>query len=140
MYKKLISSLLVIAVLNFVGCYSTEIVSPNQYKEYEFSGGAPSDILVKMNNLKEYRFAKGKYSIKADSLYGNGFEMVNYFEGTYAVSFEGTIPLSQIESIQYEENNTTATTFLVLGIIAVVAIIALAVDYANALGDGFFSN
>ena len=65
-------------------------------KEYEYSGGIPSDILVRLNNLKEYRFATGGYVIKEDSLYGKGFELVNDSHQP----FEGTIPLSQIESIQ----------------------------------------
>ena len=128
MYKKLITSLLVVAFLNFVGCYSTEIVSPTQYKEYEYKGGVPDDIIVKTSNLKEYRFAKGKYSIKADSLYGIGFERVNDNYQT----FKGTIPLSQIESIQYDEKNTTATTLLVVGIIITVVIII-----ARLIGQGY---
>jgi hypothetical protein len=125
MVKKSMIYITLFSFLNFVGCYSTEIVSPNEYKEYEISGGEQSDILVKMKNLKEYRFARGKYSIKADYLYGNGFEMLNYFEATYANSFKGSIPLSQIESIQYKEENTTVTTFLVLGIIVGAVVIAM---------------
>ena len=119
MLKKILIYLILFSFLHLAGCYSTEIVSPNQYKEYEFSDGNSSYILVKMNNLKEYRFAKGKYSIKADSLYGNGFERVN---DNYQ-PFNGTIPISQIESIQYEEKNTAVTILLVAGIVAGVVII-----------------
>jgi hypothetical protein len=120
MYKKLISSLLVVALLNLVGCYSTEIVSPNEYKEYVERGDIPSEILVRLINFKEYRFATGGYVFKEDSLYGKGFELVN---DSYQ-PFEGSIPFSQIESIQYEESNTVAT-YLLLGIIVVPFILMM---------------
>ena len=76
MIKKIVTYLLLFSFLHFVGCYSTDIVAPNQYKKYIEKGEIPSEILVRLYNLKEYRFSPWSYIIKEDSLYGEGFELL----------------------------------------------------------------
>jgi len=126
MIKKIVTYLLLFSFLHFVGCYSTDIVAPNQYKKYIEKGELPSEILVRLYNLKEYRFAAWEYVIKEDLLYGEGFELVNdSFQ-----PFEGTIPLSQIQLIQYEKKDSKKTNQLVLaiGAVAIVGILFLLAD------------
>ena len=129
MIKKIVTYLLLFSFLHFVGCYSTDIVAPNQYKKYIEKGELPSEILVRLYNLKEYRFAAWEYVIKEDLLYGEGFELVNdSFQ-----PFEGTIPLSQIQSIQFEKKDSKKTNQLVLAICG-VAIIGILLGLAASFG------
>jgi hypothetical protein len=139
MYKKLISSILVVALLNLVGCYSTAIVHPNQFKMNEKKGDNPSEIIVRLSNHKEYLFGIGRYIITEDSLYGKGAELVN---DNYR-PFEGSIPISQIQSIEYEKKDSGKTTSLivisVLGGLLIIGIL-LAVGFAVGLGESSPSN
>jgi len=139
MYKKLISSILVVALLNLVGCYSNVVVNPNQFKKYVKAGDNPSEIIVRLSNHKEYLFAIGRYIIKEDSLYCKGAELVN---DNYR-PFEGSIPISQIQSIEYEKKDAGKTTKFVVGAVLVGLLIILIVFYVEtkkavgeALGKG----
>jgi hypothetical protein len=135
MIKKIVTYLLLFSFLHFVGCYSTDIVAPNQYKKYIEKGEIPSEILVRLYNLKEYSFAPWSYIIKEDSLYGEGFELVN---DSYQ-PFEGTIPLSQIQSIQFEKKDSEKTNKLVYGMVLVgllIIVVVLAGAMAKSVGEG----
>jgi len=94
MNKKLISSILIIALLNLVGCYSYESVSVPVYKQVEKEEGKPDEIKVVTKDLREYHFFDSGYYIHNDTLYGK----VSVKE----LSFEGKIAFWEIESIQFE--------------------------------------
>ena len=135
MYKNLISSILVLALLNLVGCYSNVIVTPNQYKKNVEKGDAPREIIVKLSNHKEYLFGAGRYIIKGDSLYGKGAELIN---DNYQ-PFEGSIPISHIKSIQYEiedkEKTTKVTVAVVVASLAILVVVA-AGSMVKGVGEG----
>ena len=96
MNKKLISSILVIALLNLVGCYSFESVTLNEYKQVEEEEGKPDEIFVKTIYNKEYHFADPNFYIENDTLYGTG----KLLRSTEAITFEERISISEIDSIQ----------------------------------------
>ncbi|MGB5848245.1 MAG: hypothetical protein WBH40_07155 [Ignavibacteriaceae bacterium] len=94
MYKKLISSILVVALLNLVGCYSFESVSVPEYKQVEEEDGKPNEIKVVTKDFREYHFYDSGYYIHNDTLYGK----VSVKE----LPLEGKFAYWEIESIQLE--------------------------------------
>jgi len=93
MYKKLISSILVVALLNLLGCYSADLVTVTEYNQIE-EEDKPDNIRVKTKDSQEYHFAESNFYIENDTLYGK----VSVKE----LSFEGKFAFGEIESIQLE--------------------------------------
>ena len=91
MYKKLISSILVVALLNLLGCYSSELITVPQYKQIE-NADKPNDIFIKTKQSKLYHFTESNFYIEDDTLVGR----VNQKEMT----IQGKIPFSEIKTIQ----------------------------------------
>ena len=120
MYKKLISSILVVALLNLLGCYSSGLVNATEYKQIE-EDGKPNEIFVKTKDNQEYHFSESNFKVLNDTLYGKGILLINE-EG---LPFEGKIALSEIESIQFEGYDLDATLLLLAGIWIVLFIGAL---------------
>jgi len=96
MNKKLISGILVIALLNLVGCYSFESVTVPEYKQFVEEEGKPDEIYVKTKEIQEYHFADSNFHIDQDTLYGNGILL----RSTEEITFEDKISLNEIDSIQ----------------------------------------
>ena len=96
MSKKLISSILVIALLNLVGCYSFESVTVPEYKQFVEEEGKPDEIYVKTKDIQEYYFSESNFNVENDTLYGTG----KLLRSTEAITFEERISISEIDSIQ----------------------------------------
>ena len=99
MNKKLISSLLVIALLNLVGCYSFQSVTVPEYQNIEEEDGKPMEIFVTTKDFQEYHFSDSNFYIENDTLYGKRILFLSEEE----LPFEGKFALGEIESIQLEE-------------------------------------
>ena len=91
LYKKIISITLVVALLNLLGCYSSELITVPEYKQIE-DADKPNDIMVKTKRSKLYHFTESNFYIEDDTLIGR----VNEKEMT----IKGKIPLREIETIQ----------------------------------------
>ncbi len=98
MNKKLISSLLVVALLNLVGCYSFRSVTTPEYKQVEEKEGKPNEIYVKTKDYQEYHFSDSDFYIENDTLYGKEILFLSEEE----LPFEGKFAFGEIESIQLE--------------------------------------
>ena len=96
MSKKLISSILVIALLNLVGCYSFESVTVPEYKQFVEEEGKPDEIYVKTKDIQEYNFSESNFNVENDTLYGTG----KLLRSTEAITFEERISISEIDSIE----------------------------------------
>ena len=94
MYKKIISTILIIALINLLGCYSFKSITVPEYKQIE-EEDQPVEIYVKAENSNEYHFSETNFYIENDTLY----EKVN----TRELSIGGKIPFSEIASIQFED-------------------------------------
>ena len=97
-YKKIISSILVVALLNLLGCYSSNLVTVPEYKQVEEEEGKPDEIYVKTEDYREYHFPDSDFYIENDTLYGKA----KLLYGEEGLPFEGKIALGEIESIQFE--------------------------------------
>ena len=125
MYKKLISSMLVVALLNLVGCYSLEPITVPEYEQVEEKEGKPDEIHVKTINSEEYHYSD--FYIENDTLYGKGKLLSDDWEQ----QLDRSIALSNIESIEVESldwgNTLLFAGGITVGILAVAYLILLAV-------------
>ena len=127
--KKTISIICILATLNYIGCSSTEIVSKNTFiRTYSLSKGDNSEaIYVNTTDDNQFFFEAGHYSLSNDSLNGVGKKvLLNEMK-----PFNGKIALTDIVSIEEETTNTGNTILLVLGIVAVGAIVIFAIAAAH---------
>jgi hypothetical protein len=108
-YKKLISGILVVALLNLLGCYSSELIKGPELEQTK------DDIKVKTKDGKEYQFSESNFYVENDTLRGRA-PIVK-------------IALSNIESIEVEPFNLLNTLLLSGGIVFILAS-ALFIIYA----------
>jgi hypothetical protein len=127
MYKKLISSILIVAILNLVGCYSSEFITGPDFDKIEKD--APRSIRVVTKDAEEYHFSQPNFYFVEDTLYGK--EKLAQSEELVTRK----IALSDIELIEAESFDlgdtclySAAITFGVSAVIALVVIIICAAD------------
>jgi len=130
MYKKLISSILVVALLKLIGCYSLESVTVAEYQQIK-EEDKPKDIIAITADYKEYHFADSGYYVKNDTLYGKGF----LFNKEGEQVFDGKIALIDIESFQVNKLDGGTTAGLVIGSLIVVGVIIYAIVLSDALSN-----
>jgi len=127
MYKKIISSILIVTLLNLFGCYSTEMFSPEEYLSYEQKEGKPDEIFVQTKDSLKYHFGAQYYDIENDTLIGIGSQVFTDYEK----SFKGYIPISEIDLFQMQITDETGTHWLMAGIGAVFALIMIYALYSK---------
>jgi len=101
--KKLVF-LLLISISNYIGCYSYQAVS----KE-EFLSAKDKDASIRIDYKHTYLFSEGDYSINNDTLSGNG--KLKGLKQSYEIyhDFEGDLALSDIKEIKLKKIDTTLT-------------------------------
>jgi len=119
MYKKLISSILVVALLNLVGCYSFQSVTVPEYKQVEEKEGKPNEIYVLTKDVEKYHFLKYDFYIANDILYGKGKLLL----GDREELIDKKIALSEITLIEVEKFDLGDTLLWTLGILVGVGLI-----------------
>jgi hypothetical protein len=118
---KPISSILILGLMNLMGCYSLESVTVPEYKQVEEEKGKPDEIFVLTKDLEKYHFSNSNFYVETDTLYGKG-EIILDDSGR---PFEGAIALSDIVSIKIESFDLANTCLWSGGIYVGVAAIAL---------------
>jgi len=127
--KKILISILITAFLNLIGCYSVSEVSKD-----EFIGAKNSDAYLLTNHLEKLHFKNGNYFVEKDTLQGIGERQF----GGVSFPFKGSVPLDSVNNYQIEYLDGLKTTELVLGIGALVVLIA-GVIIAGDIFSGIFS-
>ncbi len=130
MVKKILTYTLLFSSLQFVGCYSYSTLYPDPYQEIKKEISEADEIIVNLKNAKKYKFAKGYYYFQNDTLTGEGFAIINDIEEPY----KGSIPFSQIRSIQIVELDSEKTLTVVGGIIAIGTLLYLNEEMKGAFG------
>lgn len=132
--KSMISGILIIALLNLMGCYSMW-----ETRKEDLLGQQPQQqqrkrakAFVLTNDLNRYHFEPGSYYIKNDTLYGAGKQLMG---DTLSLPFKGKIPLSNVSALQVEKLDRGRTALLVLGTIALGAALVYAVFLGSFLGS-----
>lgn len=129
MYKKFTLSIVIVGLLNLVGCYSNQIITKNelvQEKDY-------SVLKVTTTNRNRYEFIKGGYTVTEDSIYGSG--KLKFSKGKrISEDFEGSIHFKDVSSI---EANVFDTMITVLGVVVGIGFVIMIISFS---GIGKLSN
>jgi hypothetical protein len=131
MNKKLISSVLIIALMNLVGCYSLQTVTVPEYKQIEKNEGKPDEIFVNTIYGQEYYFTDSNFYFENDSLCGKGILLTSEED----LLFEGKIALNRIESFKMELYDQTKTTWMIIGGVAYLLLGILIIAGINSFGE-----
>ena len=119
MYKKIIISLLLIALSNYLACTSFSVVTKESKVNDIENGKYSGEMFLITVNSSRYHFDEWHYYVKNDTLFGNGFE-----ESVVGkIPFKGAIPVEDIDYIEIKKADTLATIGLVLGISAAILLI-----------------
>jgi hypothetical protein len=121
MYKELISSILVVALLNLLGCYSFKPVNPAEYKQVE---GEDNFIVITKHSNKFYF---SDFYFYKDTLRGKASPH------SMGKRMDKKIAISDIKSIESEYFDRGKTSLLTLGVVVIVTII-LAIIFTSKKG------
>lgn len=126
--KKTISIICILAVLNYVGCSSKEVMTKNTFiRNYTLSNNDNSkDIYINTVNDDQYFFASGDYFFETDSLSGNGKRILP----TNEEDFIGKIAFADILTVEQETSNTGNTILLIVGIVLIGALVFAGISAA----------
>ncbi len=120
--KLLIIDGLIIALINFTGCYSFNSINVSEYDQFKKDQGTPQEIYVKTKNNLWYHFTNYDFYVKNDTLYGNGRILSEGWHNTQNCK----IAIDEIESLGVEKLNMYTTSVLAgLGILSVLTIAVL---------------
>ena len=128
--KKIIIYLTIASLMNLVGCYYQQQMTP---EEYSFTEDDNIQVTTKDTT---YSFGAKDYYYDKDTLYSTSLKVVdkNHYKVQYKLTTK--IPVKDIEKLEIEKTDVTATIGLVAGIVVIIAgiIVTLAIaDYSGHL-------
>ena len=119
MLKKYFIGLLTLAILNFTGCYSLEVMNKEDVDEGRTQINLSEELYLTTKDSTRYHFLAYKYQIANDTLYGSGA-----IEASSSIApFKGAIALDEIINFEQSKPDTGATIGLIGGIIAIGLIV-----------------
>ena len=123
--KRVIIYLTIASLLNLVGCYYQQQMNP---EEYNFANGDNIQVTTKDT---AYSLITKDYYYDKDTLYTTSLKVVdkNHYKVQYKLTTK--IPVKDIEKLEIEKTDVTATTWIVAGVV----LIAAAVIVNFAMGD-----
>jgi hypothetical protein len=117
-YKSLIASILVVSLLNLFGCYSSKVITKDEFIQSEHD----NDLVVVTVDKNQYEFDGEEYKATKDSIIGTGKMTLHNGLETNEL-FSGTIPLNDIVSIQAGKINwalTLLSAALIVGALVII--------------------
>jgi hypothetical protein len=130
MGKKIIIYLTIASLLNLVGCYYQQQMTP---EEYSFTEGENIQVTTKDTT---YSLSAKHYYYDKDTLYATSLKVIdkNHYKVQYKLTTK--IPVKDIEKLEIEKTDVTATIGIIAGVVVIIAgiivIIAIA-DYSGHL-------
>jgi hypothetical protein len=121
MLKKYIIGLLILSILNFTACYSSEIMHKEDFEAGELKIDFSEELYITTKDSTRYHFLPPNFQIVNDTLYGKG--TIEQFSQT--IPFQGSIAIQDITSYEQSSLNTVATVGLSTGVIVIVAVVAI---------------
>jgi hypothetical protein len=120
MSNKLISSFLVVTLLNLLGCYSYQTITKDELGQAE----KYTDLQVITKNKYTYEFDEGNYTFSKDSIYGSG--KLKLKSGKRAnEDYNGSIYFEEVEKLKMDGFDIV-TTILVIAIPVALIVLAAA--------------
>ncbi|MBT8379166.1 MAG: hypothetical protein KJN64_08040 [Ignavibacteria bacterium] len=124
MIKKSFIGFMVLAILNLIGCYSFQSVSPESFNESISMDGSASIELVTKDYF-EYRFDRFSYKVKNDTITGNGYVLQLNDE----VPFTGKIAFEDIINLNVEKLDGVASFGLAFGVAIIGLILVFVIEF-----------
>ena len=129
-YRKIILSVLIIALLNLLGCYSYKTISKDEFTQAEDY----NDLQVLTNDKNLYQFEEDDYTFRQDSIYGSGKLKLRNGQKV-SEDFKGSIHLEDIKKLQMDKLDV-GTTILVIAIpVVLIVIFAVTADFSITSKD-----
>jgi len=130
MYKKIICTILVLALLSQVGCYSMSEVT----KEEVITNTEYDDLTVITKDSLKYKFEKPGFYIVNDTLKGNAGIIDQ--DTWIREHFDANIPLSDIIMFETSEYDGTKTWIFIGATVLVIVGIFLLIVATGDIGSG----
>ena len=113
--KKILIYLTIASLLNLVGCYYQQQMSP---EEYNFDEKLDLQVTTKDTT---YSLSAKDYYYDKDTLYVTSIKVIE--KNDYKVKYKITTKISvkEIENLEIEKTDVAATTWLVVGVVVIVA-------------------
>jgi len=131
MLKKYFIGLLTLAILNFTGCYSLEVINKEDVDEGRAEINLSEELFLTTKDFTVYHFLPANFRIASDTLYGKG----TIQDSSSIIPFQGSVALTDVVSFEQRTPDTLATIGLITGIIAigfVVASLIFTLGFADA--------
>jgi len=131
MLKKYFIGLLTLAILNYTGCYSLEVINKEDVNEGRTQINLSQELFVTTKDFNVYHFLPANFRIASDTLYGKG----TIQDSSSIIPFQGSVALKDIVSIEQRTPDTLATIGSVVGIIVIGFVVALLIMGAISNAD-----
>lgn len=117
--KKLFGTVMILSLLNLIGCYYQEQMNPSDYKFDE-------NHSIQVNTRDTvYHFNGNNYLLKNDTLFAKAKNRI----GRRTQLTNVIIPIEEVETVEVDRIDAAKTTLLVIGVVGIiVAIGALTFD------------
>ena len=121
MLTKYFIGLLTLAILNFTGCYSLEVIHKQDVNEGQAEINLSEELFLTTKDSTRYHFLPANFQIASDTLYGKG----TIESSSSTIPFQGSVALTDIVSIEQRTPDTLATIGLIAGILAIGVVVAV---------------
>jgi len=121
MLKKYFIGLLTLAILNFTGCTSFEVINKEDVDEGQAQINLSEELYLTTKDFTRYHFLPANFRIASDTLYGKG----TIQDSSSIIPFQGSIALTDVVSYEQRTPDTLATIGAVIGIIAIGFVFAI---------------
>lgn len=123
MLKKYFIGLLTLAILNFTGCYSLEVMNKEDVNEGRTQINLSEELFLTIKDSTRYHFLPANFQIASDTLYGKG----TIQDSSSVIPFQGSVALADVVSFEQRTPDTLATIGLVAGILAIAIVVAYSI-------------
>ena len=135
MLKKYFTGLLTLAILNFTGCTSFEVINKEDVDEGQAQINLSEELYLTTKDFTRYHFLPANFRIASDTLYGKG----TIQDSSSIIPFQGSIALTDVVSYEQRTPDTLATIGLITGLLA-IGLVIVSLGFAISFGERFGSD
>ena len=135
MLKKYFIGLLTLAILNFTGCTSLEVIDKEDVNEGRAEINLSEELFLTTKDFTRYHFLPANFRIASDTLYGKG----TIEDSSTILLFQGSVALADVVSFEQRTPDTWATIGLITGLLA-IGLVIVSLGFAISFGERFGSD
>jgi hypothetical protein len=131
MLQKYFIGLMTLAILNFTGCTSLEVINKEDVTKGKAEINSSQELFITTKDLTRYHFLPPNYWLASDTLHGKGA----IEDSSSVIPFHGSVALTDVLSYEQRTPDTWATIGLVTGLIAIGVVVASLVSVLILEGE-----